>query len=124
MKKILLLDDSLDIIQIVEEVLSYEHFKVKSLTDTQKFFEIVESFAPELIILDYKLSDESGGEICRKIKADPDLKDIPVIIFSAYTQPGLDFKAFGCDAFIAKPFDLQELVDTISELLTEKYVNN
>lgn len=116
MKKILLLDDNLDIVQVVEEVLAYEQYEVKSTTTCKNFLQLAEQFRPDLVILDYRLGDGDGGEICRGIKSRPALKHVPVIIFSAYTKPDLDFFDFGCDEFIAKPFNIDYLISTIKRL--------
>ncbi|MBD1364517.1 response regulator [Mucilaginibacter sp. ZT4R22] len=118
MKKILLLDDNLDIVQIVEEVLAYDNYDVKSVVTSAGFLPLAEQFQPDLIILDYRLSDGNGGEICQTIKAHPQFLHIPVVIFSAYTQPGLDLKVYGCDAVISKPFDLEDLLEVVKRLLS------
>lgn len=116
MKKILLLDDNLDIIQIVEEVLSYEQYEVKSITKSIDFLADVEHFRPELIILDYKLADGHGGELCRAIKAHAQFHHISVMIFTAYMEPGLDLFIYGCDEVIAKPFDLDSFLSAVRSL--------
>ena len=116
MKKILLLDDNLDILQVVEEVLHYEHFDVKTTTSSYHFIKLAKQHLPDLIILDYRLADGNGGELCHAIKADPALMHIPVILFSAYISPGLNFFDFGCDEVIAKPFDLDTLLEKVQRL--------
>lgn len=120
MKKILLLDDNLDIVQIVEEVLTYEGYEVKSTLQCAGFLNLLESYAADLVIVDYRLADGNGGELCREIKSHPTLNVIPVILFTAYMQPGLDLTSFGCDAVIEKPFDLQYLLATVQGLLPQK----
>lgn len=117
-KRILLLDDNLDIVHIVEEVLSYEQYQVKSSTKSAGFLDLVENYQPDLIILDYKLSDGNGGEICQTLKKEPRFQTIPVIIFTAYMEPGLDLTRYECDAVISKPFDLQNLLDTVNDFLS------
>lgn len=116
MKRILLLDDNLDIVQIVEEVLAYEQYEVKSVMKSIGFLPVAEHFQPDLIMLDYRLADGNGGEICRAIKANASMRHIPVIIFTAYMQPGINLFDFGCDAVIAKPFDLDFLLQTINKV--------
>lgn len=116
MKKILLLDDNLDIVQIVEEVLAYEQFHVQSTTKSIEFVFIAERYHPDLFLIDFRLSDGNGGDLCRTLKAHTLLKHIPVVIFSAYVQPNLDFRDFGCDEVISKPFDLDVLVQTVRRL--------
>lgn len=116
MKKILLLDDNLDIVEIVEEVLTYERFNVQSTTKSAEFISIAEKYRPDLFLLDFRLSDGNGGDLCRALKAHVSLKHIPVIIFSAYVSPNVDFSDFGCDEVISKPFDLEVLVQTVQRL--------
>lgn len=116
MKKILLLDDSLDIVQVVEEVLTYEGFGVHVTLKSTEFLQIAMRYRPDLVLLDYKLADGNGGDLCRTVKAHPELKHIPVVIFSAYVHPGVNLSDFGCDAVITKPFDLEFLLQTVQRL--------
>jgi DNA-binding response OmpR family regulator len=124
MKKILLLDDNEDILEIVKDILVYAHFEVKPIINSIGLLPVAEEFQPDLIILDYCLADGNGGELCKAIKAHHYLQFIPVIIFSAYTQPNLDFQKFGCDAVISKPFDLDEFFSIVNGLLNIKQVQS
>ena len=119
LKKILVLDDNQDILDIVHETLAYENFEVKSITKSEDVMPGIESFNPHLIILDYRVSGANGGEICRTIKAHQSFSSIPVIIFSAYINTESELFAYGCDAIINKPFDLTELVDKVNTLVAE-----
>lgn len=116
LKRILVLDDNMDILEIVHEVLTYEKFEVNSTSDSKDIVKVAEEYKPDLIILDYKLMDDNGGEICRTFKSHKSLHKTPVIIFSAYTSK-MDFFTFGCDAVIAKPFDLNDFIGTINQCL-------
>ena len=116
LKRILVLDDNMDILEVVHEVLTYEQFEVKSTSDSTSIVTVAEEYNPDLIILDYKLMDTNGGEICRAIKSHKQLHKTPVIIFSAYTT-NVNFFSFGCDAVIAKPFDLTDLIGTVNQCL-------
>jgi DNA-binding response OmpR family regulator len=117
LKRILVLDDNMDILEVVHEVLTYEQFEVNSTSDSKSIVSVAEEYNPDLIILDYKLLDDNGGEICRLFKSHKHLHRVPVIIFSAYTAHNMDFYSFGCDAVIAKPFDLDNLISTVNECL-------
>jgi DNA-binding response OmpR family regulator len=117
LKKILVLDDNEDILEVVHAVLSYENYNVHVTSNSGDIIHIVKTYKPDLIILDYKLSDANGGEICQLIKADSTLKQIPVIIFSAYIHKDVNFSSYGCDGVIAKPFDLTELTGKVNSLL-------
>ncbi|HTD42118.1 MAG TPA: response regulator [Mucilaginibacter sp.] len=117
LKRILVLDDNQDILDVVHETLSYEKFEVKSTADSNKVMALIKEFTPDLVILDYRVAGENGGEICRRIKSHPEYYDIPVIIFSAYISHNDEIMAYGCDAIISKPFDLVELIKKVNDLI-------
>jgi DNA-binding response OmpR family regulator len=119
MKKVLLLDDNDDILEVVEQVLSYENFDVKTTSKCTNIIRIAELYKPDVIILDYKLTDGNGGDICREFKAHPMFANVPVIIFSAYIHKNVDFSEYKCNAVIAKPFDLSELLQTVNGVLAQ-----
>jgi DNA-binding response OmpR family regulator len=116
-KRILILDDNQDILEIVHEALSYEKFDVKSTSKGGDVMPMLAEFTPDLVILDYRVAGINGGELCKQIKCHPDYKDIPVIIFSAYINHDDELFGYGCDAIINKPFDLTELVEKVNSLI-------
>ena len=118
-KRILILDDNQDILEIVHETLEYEQFDVKSTGDGSEVMPMMEEFTPDLVILDYRVAGINGGELCRQIKAHPKFSDTPVIIFSAYINHQADLFAYGCDAIINKPFDLTELVEKVNSFIKQ-----
>jgi DNA-binding response OmpR family regulator len=122
-KRILVLDDNHDILDIVHETLSYEQFEVQSTSRADVVIPLMEKFVPDLIILDYRVSGTNGGELCLQIKSHPNFKNTPVIIFSAYINHDDELFAYGCDAIINKPFDLNELVTKVNTLLNESKEN-
>jgi len=117
LKRVLVLDDNQDILEMVHEALSYEQFEVKSIAESNQVLPLIESFRPDLVILDYRVAGENGGEICRHIKAHPQFNNIPVIIFSAYINHDDEIMAYGCDSVINKPFDLVELIKKVNDLI-------
>jgi len=116
-KRILILDDNEDILEIVHETLAYEDFEVQSTSRSDAVMPLVEKFNPDLVILDYRVAGLNGGELCRQIKSHPNFGNIPVIIFSAYINRNDELYAYGCDAIINKPFDLTELVEKVNNLI-------
>jgi CheY-like chemotaxis protein len=116
-KRILILDDNQDILDIVHETLSYEKFDVRSTSDGTTVMPMIEELIPDLIILDYRVAGVNGGELCKEIKCHPRFKDIPVILFSAYINHEDELFSYGCDAVINKPFDLSELVEKVNNLI-------
>jgi DNA-binding response OmpR family regulator len=117
-KRILVLDDNADILDIVHETLTYEDFDVKSTSDGNMVIAFVEEFKPDLVILDYRVNGVNGGDLCKQIKSHPDFNATPVIIFSAYINHNDELLGYGCDAIINKPFDLTELVDKVNSLIS------
>lgn len=116
MKKILVIDDDADILDVVRETLIYEQFEVQTVNQSKNVITVACIFRPDLILMDYRLGDGDGGEICRTLKKHPLFSHIPVVLFSAYINAETELMTFGCDAVITKPFDLEYLIGTIDQL--------
>ncbi len=116
-KRILVLDDNQDILDIVYETLTYEGFEVQSTSSSANVIALAETFVPDLVILDYRVAGVNGGDMCLQIKSHPRFKNTPVIIYSAYINNNDELFAYGCDGIINKPFDLTELVEKVNGLL-------
>ena len=116
-KRILVMDDNQDILDVVQETLTYEDFEVKTTSKSDSVISLIAAFNPDLVILDYHVHGMDGGELCRQIKSHAEFGRIPVIIFSAYIYHNDELLAYGCDSIIDKPFDLTELVDKVNELI-------
>jgi two-component system phosphate regulon response regulator PhoB len=115
-KQILIIEDDEDILQVLETVLEYNDFDVKGLNRTDDILQSVEDHKPDLVLTDYLLSGTNGGRICQTIKGHKDTCHIPVILISAYPELASSLGNFGFDAFITKPFDINQLVKKIHEL--------
>lgn len=114
--RILILDDNKDILDIVNEVLTYEGHVVLTATTTPSFYQQIKTHAIDRVILDYKLQDGNGGDICRSLKAHEETYLIPVIISSAYMHKDFDFSSLGCQAILTKPFNITDLIKTIHDV--------
>ena len=114
-KRILVLDDHQDMLDVVQEALTYEKFQVRVTSDSSHIIDIANEYHPDLFIMDYKLIGSQGGDICRLSKANPQLENTPVIICSAYVNQHNDLSSCGCDAVIAKPFGLEELLEKVND---------
>jgi DNA-binding response OmpR family regulator len=117
LNRILVLDDNQDVLDIVEETLSYEKFQVLVTSDGHNLIEIAKIFRPDLFILDYKGNSRESENICRQIKWHPQFGQVPVILSSAYFNRDIDYSTMGCDDIIAKPFGLEELVGKVNNLV-------
>ena len=120
MKKILVVDDELDILEVVKHILKNQYFSVETLSQWQKISNTIETFKPDLILLDVSLGGADGRDICSDLKHDPATKDIPIILFSAIYNLKGNLKGCEPDAVIPKPFDAKYLVQTIDSKLNEK----
>ncbi|MFB9842880.1 response regulator [Mucilaginibacter ginsenosidivorans] len=120
LNRILVLDDNQDLLNIVEETLSYENYQVLVTSDSHNLIEIAKIFRPDLFILDYKVTGMKSEEICRQIKWHPQFGRVPVILSSAYFHKDINYESMGCDDVIAKPFGLDELVGKVSNLVSAR----
>ncbi len=118
-KHILIAEDNLLILELLQDVLSGEQFEVDTLDRGAKVIATAERNRPDLIILDMRLPDSHGGEICRALKVHPVLGSTPVLLSTAYTVTSEDICHYGCDAVLTKPFDLAELLNKVGHLLNK-----
>lgn len=109
-------DDDPGIVDAIGMILTHEGYEVESTSDGATFSEIKKN-QPDLVLLDIWMSGEDGREICRKMKATPKTKGIPVIIISASKDIKKSAIDSGADGFLEKPFEMQELLNKIKSLL-------
>jgi DNA-binding response OmpR family regulator len=123
MSKILVVDDDKDLLEVLQCMLTRRGFEVEVAENWENGFAKIDKFQPQLILLDVFLSGVDGLDICRQIKSRPETRDIPIIIFSAYprmTAPVI-FE-YGADDFIAKPFEVNDLVKKLHSVLSQQAV--
>lgn len=114
-KKIMIADDDPGIVDAVEMLLEFEGYIVTTTVDGSTVLDMKEEM-PDLLLLDIWMSGEDGRDICRQLKATQATKNIPVIMVSAsrdIKQSALDA---GADDFLAKPFEMNDLLAKIEKL--------
>ncbi len=132
-KKILVVDDELDMRTFMTTLLETSGYKPLSAVDGKEGMAVARQKKPSMIILDVMMPNESGIGMYRELKADPDLKDIPVIMVSAlskktffHSQKVLDEyegkKISEPAAYIEKPPEPDELLEAIEDCLKLKIV--
>lgn len=109
-------DDDPGIVDAVEMLLEFEGYTVTSTVDGSTVLDMREEL-PDLLLLDIWMSGEDGRDICKKLKSGSLTKNIPVIMISASRDIKESAMAAGADDFLAKPFEMDELLKKI-ELLT------
>lgn len=116
LKHILIADDDLAIVDSLSMALNDEGFKVSSASDGY-IIEAVNEHHPDLILLDLWLRHVSGAEICCQLKINKKTKNIPIIMISANKEIAEIARESKADDFLAKPFDIDDLLQKINQLL-------
>lgn len=120
MCKVLVIDDDKDLLDVTKSLLNKRGFEVETDNNWEGGLEKIGSFNPQLILLDVFLTGVDGLEICKQLKSDMNTNHIPILIFSAY--PRIADSAmfeYGADAFIAKPFEVNDLIIKMHSLLSQ-----
>jgi DNA-binding response OmpR family regulator len=120
MSKILVVDDDLDILVVMEILLSMKGFEVDVTAKWENTFEKIKTFKPNLILLDVLISGNDGRTICKQLKSQSDTKNIPIIMFSAQAGAADSIRKYGADDFLAKPFDVNDLIAKVNSQLAIK----
>ena len=119
-KKIVIFDDDEDILSICSFILEEQGWEVFAFTDCNKITEKVSAILPNVILMDNWIPDDGGIIATQTLKKSEDLKNIPVIYFSANSDIELLANHAGAETYLAKPFDLEELERVINTV----WVNN
>ncbi|HIK56867.1 MAG TPA: response regulator [Synechococcales cyanobacterium M55_K2018_004] len=117
---ILIVDDTPDNLQLLSKILSLKGYDVRAVTSGSMALTVVKASPPEIILLDIRMPQMDGYEVCRLLKSDPATRYIPVIFLSALTEIEDKTDAFdvgGVD-YITKPFRMAEVVARVKTHLT------
>ncbi len=120
---LLLVDDDPDILALLQEHFRNQPFDIFTAPEGASALSLIRNQKPDLIVLDVRMPGLSGLEICRFLKADKNTREIPIIILSARSDEidrvlGLEF---GADDYVTKPFNSQELILRIHNVLRRVY---
>jgi len=121
MKKILIVEDDPDIIDILKVTLE-DKYKILEACNGIKAVNMVYEQNPDLVILDINLPEMNGYQVCRLLKEDKNYQSLPVLILTSKSQKRDRFWGMeaGADKYITKPFNPEEVLDCIEELLIKK----
>jgi CheY-like chemotaxis protein len=111
-KKILVADDDPAIVEATTLILEEFGYEVESTVDGETIYKMEKEY-PDLLLLDIWMSGQDGREICRYLKKAMLTKHIPIIMISASRDIKQSAKEAGADDFLAKPFNMEELIDKI-----------
>ncbi len=119
MSKILVVDDQPHIVRLIQLNLERENLAVVTAADGEEGLEQARAERPDLIILDVIMPKKDGFEVLRALKADPELRPIPVIMLTVKTQSAdiVEGLREGAELYLPKPFHPKELVQLVKRVL-------
>jgi two-component system cell cycle response regulator DivK len=120
-KRILVVEDQEDNRRIVRDLLTSVGYELIEAHDGEAGVRLAKEQRPDLILMDIQLPVLDGYQATRRIKADPELRSIPIVVVTSYALSGDDQKAVaaGCDGYVAKPFSPRQLLATVRKFLGE-----
>ena len=116
-KKILVIDDDEGILEGFTAILESEKYTVITSRNPLNVERLATKELPDLILLDILLSGHDGRTICKLLKHSKVTKDIPIIMMSAALNMSESVKKAGADGFLKKPFEMDELLATVSKYI-------
>ncbi len=119
MKKILIVDDEADVVEVIEMLLKSESYDVLKAYGGKEALGILDADTPDLVILDIMMPEIDGVEVCRRMRKLEKMQEIPIIMFSAKLSAQDKKNSFdaGADGFITKPFNARGFISGIKTYL-------
>lgn len=122
MPKIIVVDDEPFILMMIEDKLTQAGFDVITFNQSKGVVDVIRKERPDLVIVDWMMPEVSGLDICKALKADPDLAGIPLFMLSAKGQDDDEKLGILCgvDKYVTKPFSPKRLLEMVKEVLGKK----
>jgi CheY-like chemotaxis protein len=120
--RLLIADDNAQNVELLEAYLVAGDWDIRTAADGEETLRLVRDWRPDLILLDIMMPKISGFEVCKRLRADPQTRDIAVLMVTGLDQPSDMDKAVeaGTDDFVTKPIKKPELLLRVRALLTAK----
>jgi two-component system, cell cycle response regulator DivK len=118
-RRILVVEDQEDNRRILRDLLTSRGYDLVEAEDGEKALTMAENRRPDLILMDVQIPLIDGYEVTRRIKANPALRAIPIIVVTSYALSGDESKAraAGCNAYVSKPYSARQLLAKIQEYI-------
>lgn len=116
MKLVLVVDDEVSLTEPLRAVLEDEGYRLVTAENGREALARLAEERPDLAMLDLMMPYVDGAELCRRMKADPELRSIPVLLMSAVLNSA-DNAIVPHEGFVVKPFDLLEVLDLVAAIL-------
>ncbi len=117
---ILLIDDDPDTCIMLKAILHAAGYAVQYSSAINELMQILDSITPRLILMDMLLAGKDGTAVCRSLKANPKTKDILIVMMSAHPDAESLCKEAGADGFLAKPFDIDQLLGKLKTVAGDR----
>ena len=118
--RVLVADDEAGTLALMADMLAYGGFDVVRARDGLEALVRAREAPPDLALLDVMMPGMDGREVCRQLRADPKLADVPVVLHSAADEADVDWRGCGADAFVQKPFRIRDLPDLVRRHLSPR----
>jgi len=120
-KRVLIADDEPNIVTSLEYLMSKSGYQVQVARNGDEALALVESFMPDVVLLDVMMPRRSGYDVCQKMRERPEWRHIKIVMLSAKGREAEVSKglSLGADAYVTKPFSNRELIARIGGLLGE-----
>ncbi len=116
-KQIMIVDDDIDSLELMQLLLECAGYDVRGSTTVKEIQQGQLDDLPDLILLDVKRAEDEGRAFCKHLKTNEQTKAVPIIMLSTYVPVRLLKEAYLVDDFIAKPFELDTLLDKVEQQL-------
>ena len=114
-KKVVLVQDNKDILDIMDQVLEEEGFEVTSSLTTEPI-EKIDEIDPDVVIVDDHIKGEKkGSEVIKELKSDPETEDVSAVLTSTSNDIAQQAEDCNADDFIEKPFDIEHMVEVVKK---------
>ena len=119
MAKILVVEDNALNIKLFCDLLGAHGHETEAVTDSREAMAAARAFVPDLVITDIQLPHVSGIELMKQLRADEELKAVPIMAVTAYAAQGDDdrIRAAGASAYVSKPISVVRFAETVDQLL-------
>lgn len=119
---ILIVEDNQINLMLLKTLLSFKGYTIRTANNAEEALTVLDTFMPQLILMDIQLPGMDGLELTRKLRSNPKFQQITILAVTAYAMKGDKEKAMaaGCDGYIAKPIDSKTFTDIIAEYLRHR----
>lgn len=116
MPRVLIVEDEDAVAELVADVLQMEGYDTQVTLGISAYQQVL-AFIPHLVLLDLMMPEVDGFEVARRLRGDPSTRHIPIVIMTAVHDPRAHLARIGVETYLAKPFDIDELLSTVSRVL-------